>query len=287
MCRWLAYSGGEIPLSELIFNTRHSLIDQSLDARLGPNTTNGDGFGVGWYGRPDSSEIALRNSGTPGLYKSVQPAWNDSNLHDLCRHISSPMFLAHIRASTGTPVQHTNCHPFRHNQWIFVHNGTVREFARIRRAMLHELDEAHFREVGGSTDSELLFLLASQFGLDDNPRQALQHMAGFVERVGWDADIEHPLQMTLGLANGQEVYAVRYSSEGDSRTLYHSNDLQALEAQLSPTQQSLLDEMTHTARCVVSEPLSDLENMWVPIPEASFLTISSGDVYSEPITPKH
>ena len=47
MCRWLAYSGGAIALSELIFDTRHSIIDQSLQSRSSVQTTNGDGFGVG------------------------------------------------------------------------------------------------------------------------------------------------------------------------------------------------------------------------------------------------
>ena len=55
MCRWLAYSGGKIPLDDLIFNTRHSLIDQSVAAKTGNHTTNGDGFGVGWYGEPAST----------------------------------------------------------------------------------------------------------------------------------------------------------------------------------------------------------------------------------------
>jgi predicted glutamine amidotransferase len=31
--------------------------------------------------------------------------------------------LASARASTGTPVQQTNCHLFRDGHWLFVHNG--------------------------------------------------------------------------------------------------------------------------------------------------------------------
>ena len=209
MCRWLAYSGGAIPLSEMIFNTRHSLIDQSLDARLGPNTTNGDGFGVGWIDHLD----------VPGMYKSTQPAWNDDNLYDLSEHVESPLFLAHIRASTG-----------------------------VRRRLLHELDEEHFRGLRGATDSELMFMLAMQFGLADDPKAGLARMVGFVERIGWEADIQYPMQMTLGLADGDKLYAVRYSTEGESRTLYHSNDLATLGQQLSPRQEALLAKMSTKAR---------------------------------------
>lgn len=275
MCRWLAYSGGAIPLSELIFNTRHSLIDQSLDARLGPNTTNGDGFGVGWFDHLDR----------PGMYKSTQPAWNDDNLLDLCRHVESPLFLAHIRASTGTAVAYNNCHPFRYENWLFVHNGVIREFARVRRRLLHELDEDHFRGLKGATDSELMFMLALQFGLAEDPAAGIAHMVGFVERIGWEANIRHPMQMTLGFADGQRLYAVRYSSEGDSRTLYHSRSLDALEQELTPRQQTLLDKMSSKARAVVSEPLSELQALWEPIPEASFIAVEDGEVHVEPFKP--
>src|SRR3712207_7406098 len=112
MCRWLAYSGSPILLEELLYKPDHSLIDQSLHARMGVETTNGDGFGVGWYSARDRSR--------PGRYRNVNPAWNDANLRDLAQHIESPLFLAHIRATTGTPVQQTNCHPFRHGRWLFV-----------------------------------------------------------------------------------------------------------------------------------------------------------------------
>ena len=47
MCRWLAYSGSPILIEELLYKPEHSLIDQSLHARLGVDTTNGDGFSLG------------------------------------------------------------------------------------------------------------------------------------------------------------------------------------------------------------------------------------------------
>ncbi|MEP5763708.1 MAG: class II glutamine amidotransferase [Halieaceae bacterium] len=275
MCRWLAYSGGSIPLGELIFNTRHSLIDQSLHARQGPNTTNGDGFGVGWYGQME----------TPGLYKNVQPAWNDSNLHDLCTHVSSPLFMAHIRASTGSPIQYTNCHPFRYENWLFVHNGVIKEFPRLRRRLLAALDDEYFPALAGSTDSEVMFLLALHFGLRDNVWQGVARMAGFIEQQGKAVGIEFPLHMTLGISDGKHIYAFRYSSEGETRTLFHSKDLGAIEEQLTPEQQVLLDQFTEDARCVVSEPLSDDMGLWEPIPESSFVSICDGEVDVQPFTP--
>jgi predicted glutamine amidotransferase len=103
-----------------VLQRENSLIDQSLHSREGATTTNGDGFGIGWY-----DELG----GVPALYKSVHPAWNDRNLRELAAHVRSPLFFAHIRASTGTAVQETNTHPFRYGRWLFMHNGLVRNFA--------------------------------------------------------------------------------------------------------------------------------------------------------------
>ena len=88
MCRWLAYSGSPIRLEELLLKRDRSLIDQSLHSRQGATTTNGDGFGVGWYeeGEP------------PRVYRSVHPAWNDRNLQRARRRdLVSPLPRAHPR----------------------------------------------------------------------------------------------------------------------------------------------------------------------------------------------
>src|SRR5262249_47187139 len=146
-------------IDELLYQTQHGLIDQSLHARQGVETTNGDGFGVGWYA-PDTF--------LPGRYRSITPAWSNQNLRDIAKHISSPLFLAHIPATTGTAVQETNCHPFRHGRWLFVHNGAIHGFEKIRRELLFKIDPAFFNGIHGSTDSEVLFYLALTFGLESN-----------------------------------------------------------------------------------------------------------------------
>ena len=113
MCRWLAYSGDRILLENILFEPKHSLIDQSMASKSVETPTNGDGFGVGWYGTQPY----------PGLFRSIRPAWNDFNLRDLAGQIESRHFLAHIRAASHATVQATNCHPFRRGRWLFVHNG--------------------------------------------------------------------------------------------------------------------------------------------------------------------
>lgn len=263
MCRWIAYIGAPLPMEELILKPEYSLIEQSYSCRQGAEPTNGDGFGVGWYGdRLD-----------PGVFRSIEPAWNDRNLASIARHIRSRLFLAHVRATTGTPIQQTNCHPFRKENWLFVHNGAIRQYDQARRDLAFAIDPSLFAGIEGTTDSELMFNLALTFGLESDPVTALEKMASFVERVGRDRDVEFPLQMTLGLSDGKRLYAVRYSSEQQSRSLYHSTHVEALR-QINPD----LSQFSPDARAIVSEPLDDMQELWQAVPESSVITIEGGQV---------
>jgi glutamine amidotransferase len=266
MCRWLAYSGSPILLEELLYKPEHSLIDQSLHARLGVDTTNGDGFGVGWYG-PDTE--------TPAVFHSIEPAWNDRNLREVAGHVQSPLFLAHIRASTGTAVQQTNCHPFRHGRWLWVHNGLVRDFHRVKRELALAVDESLFPQMEGSTDSEMLFYLALTFGLEENPPAAVERMVGHVEEVGHRHGTEHPIQMTIGTTDGSSVWAFRYSSEGKSRSLYYSTDMRSVR-EMYP-ERPRLQEASDETRIIVSEPIVDLPGAWNEVRESSYGVVRDGE----------
>jgi glutamine amidotransferase len=256
MCRWLAYSGTPIPLEELLVKRDRSLIDQSLHSRLGATTTNGDGFGVGWYD----------DGGTPRLYRSTHPAWNDRNLRELAAGVSSPLFFAHIRASTGTAIQQTNTHPFRCGRWLWMHNGLVREFARVRRELVLAVDDSLFASIEGTTDSETMFYLALTFGLERDPVSAVERMVGFVEETGRAHGVEHPVQMTIATTDGCSIWAFRYSSEGDSRSLYFSTRMDNLRA-LYPESEELA-RLSDETRVVVSEPLGGLPGAWNEVPES-------------------
>lgn len=276
MCRWLAYSGDAIPIEWLLLRPRHSLIDQSLHAQLGATTTNGDGVGIGWYG--DGEE--------PGLYRSVHPAWNDRNLQELAMHVRSPLFFAHIRASTGTAVQETNTHPFRHGRWLFMHNGAVREFPRLRRDMLLAVDPSLLPAIEGATDSELLFHLALTFGLQDDAAPALERMAGFVEDLGNHHGVADPLQMSVAATDGSRIITARYSSEHESRSLYFSTDVRALRQQHPESEQlEQLEQLSDEARVIVSEPLGDLVGAWQEVPESHVGIVQGGDDELRPFTP--
>jgi predicted glutamine amidotransferase len=274
MCRWLAYSGSPIRLEELLVKRERSLIDQSLHARLGATTTNGDGFGVGWYEQGEP----------PRVYRSIHPAWNDRNLRELAAGISSPLFFAHIRASTGTAIQETNTHPFRHEGWLWMHNGLIREFSRVKRELVLAVDDSLFPSIEGTTDSETMFYLALTFGLEADPVTAVERMVGFVEETGKRHGVELPIQMTIATTDGKTVWAFRYSSEGDSRSLYFSTRMDDLKA-LYPESEELAG-LSDETRVVVSEPLGDLPGAWNEVPESHVGIVQPGTDELLPFKPR-
>jgi glutamine amidotransferase len=274
MCRWLAYTGSPVLVADALYTPEHSLIDQSLHSRLGAETTNGDGFGLGWYDE----------EGTPGVFRSIDPAWNDQNLSELAAHIRSHMFLAHIRAAIGSAVQQTNCHPFRHGGWLFMHNGFVDGFASIKRDLVLAIDESLYPEIRGQADTEILFYLALTFGLEDDPPDAVARTIGLVEEYGRRRGVEYPFQGTIATANGEHLWAFRYSSEGKSRSLFVSRDIHTLR-ELYPDRE-VIQKASDDARLVVSEPIGDLPGAWVEVPEASWGMAGKGDDQIHSFTPR-
>ncbi len=274
MCRWLAYTGSPVLLTDVLYTPVHSLIDQSLHSRLGAETTNGDGFGVGWY---DATPV-------PGVFRSIEPAWNDQNLRELAGHISSHLFFAHIRAAIGSPVQQSNCHPFRHGRWLWMHNGLIRGFAAVKRDLVLAVDESLFSEIKGGTDTEVLFYLALSFGLEDDPPGAVARAIGFVEACGRQRGIEHPFQGTIATSDGQNLWAFRYSSEGKSRSLFFTRDVRLLRQQYP--EREFLREVSDDTRLVVSEPIGDLPGAWIEMPEATYGVVSKEGDQLLPFAPQ-
>jgi predicted glutamine amidotransferase len=272
MCRWMAWHGQPVIIEELLFNSPHGLIDQSLHSRLGAETTNGDGFGVGWYGTGEG----------PGVFHSVSPAWGNANLRELAAHIESPLFMAHVRATSGSAIQETNCHPFKYGDWLFVHNGLVSGYDVLRRELMLAIDPSLFASIQGSTDSEVLFHLALGFGLRDDPLGALEQTLGLVESLAERHGIGAALQASIGVSDGRRLWAVRYATVGPARTLFHSADVASAQA-VHPANSGLRE-----GDClVVSEPFSDLPGAWVEIPESTALVVHSrGEFEQRPFTPR-
>lgn len=274
MCRWLAYSGEPLRPSELVLHPQHSLVAQSLDSALGAETVNGDGFGFGWYPTgPHEGDV-------PGVFRSIEPAWHDQNLRELTQAIESPLFFSHVRAAAGPPIQQTNCHPFRFGNWLFMHNGALAGFSSVKRDLTFAVDPSLYPHIKGTTDSEVLFHLALTQGLREDPVAAMARAIQMVESVGHEHGVNFPMQGTVAVSDGITVWAFRYSSQRQTRTLFHSADIATLQHMYRDVEQ--LRAFGKRAHVVVSEPLNDLPGAFIEVPESTVAVLDDSGYHHHP-----
>lgn len=271
MCRWLAYGGEPIPMDTLLFKPCNSLIRQSLSAQRSVAPTNGDGFGLGWYGDLDR----------PGLYRDTMPAWNDSNLRSLAEQIRSPLFFAHVRASTGPATARLNCHPFRFGKWLFMHNGQIGGWTEVRQEIERSIRKDLYRHREGSTDSEAFFYLLLGNGLAEDPVRAFSRTIRQITDVMRAEGIAEPFRMTAAVTDGRRIMAVRWSSDGQSPTMFHGSGGR-IDCKGS------IVEFAAEGRCtlVLSEPLDEDAAHWEEVPEGSFLVAEGGAVTVSAFRPR-
>lgn len=243
MCRIAAYTGPEIALENVIVRPVHSLLAQSQHANEAKLAVNGDGFGVGWY----------NSQGDLGLYRDVLPAWADDNLVNLCRMVRSHCFIAHIRASTIGETSRVNCHPFKHENWSFCHNGQIPHFGAIRRRMMSALPDPLFDTLRGTTDSEMIFLSLLANGLADDPISAV---AETLAQIGFAPD-RTPTKLACVFSDGETMFAFRHATTGAAPTLYVSG---------------VLD---NGGLSIASEPLCGVAENWTAIPQDTLCTIKA------------
>ena len=252
----MAYSGPPIFLDTVLFEAENSLVDQSLNARWSQVVTNGDGFGIGWYGERDK----------PGLYRDVLPAWNDDNLREVAEQVQSGLFFAHVRAATGeSATARQNCHPFRHGEWMFMHNGAIADFSLLRRELDLAIPEGLYRHKKGTTDSETIFYLLLANGLAEDPSAAYAATVRLVEDAMAAQDIDGPFRFAAIATDGQRMVAIRYSSDRQSPSLFYGLGVGGVE-------QSVM---------IMSEPPDEDAGHWAEVPESSIVFADDGALHVE------
>ncbi len=257
MCRWAAYVGQPIFLEDIVSRPAHSLIRQSQSAMRCTTPVNADGFGLAWYGeRPE-----------PGLYRDVMPAWSDPNLRSLVGQVRSGLFMAHVRASTGTATSRNNCHPFVVGRWSFMHNGQFGGYDAFRRDADLLIRDDLYPQRKGATDSEALFLIALGAGLNDDPHAAMQLAVGRLADLARRRGTAPHVRATCAFSDGQRLYALRYASDDQAPSLFH---------RWSASRQG---------RAVVSEPLETDETDWQEVPPNSFCVFEGDRVHMRAFAP--
>lgn len=250
MCRFLAYQGTPIFLSDLVCSPAHSLVHQSRHAHEAKTGTNGDGFGLGWYGeRPE-----------PGLYRETRPAWSDENLTSFCSQVRSGLFFAHVRAATGTSTTWANCHPFAYDRSLFMHNGQIGGYHRIKRRIEAMIPDNLYDARRGATDSEAIFLMALANGLSLDPISAMARSLNMLCELMKEAGIAEPLRFTAAFTDGLTLWAYRWACDGRAPSLYY--------------------RISREGVVIASEPNDGQHENWCEVPQGTVLTARSGSVSS-------
>lgn len=242
MCRFLAYLGEPTVLERLLVAPKASLIAQSSAAREAKTVVNADGCGVGWYGERDD----------PGVYHGLLPAWSDHNLTSLCRQLRSRMFAAHIRSATSGDVTAANCHPFAYGSHLFMHNGQIGGYERVRRRVDALIPDPIYAHRRGNGDSEAIFLAAVARGLGEDPIGAVAGTLHDILALMADAGVEKALRFAAIHADGHCLRCYRWASDGRPPSLYWRREA--------------------TGRIVASEPFDD-DPDWMEVPNGSVLTL--------------
>jgi predicted glutamine amidotransferase len=261
-------------MSDLLLKTEQSLIVQSYHAKERTEPLNGDGFGVGWYNHDIDP--------TPCVYASIQPAWSNRNLFRLSEKIRSTCFFAHVRAaSKGAYVSEFNCHPFQYERFLWMHNGKIAEFPKIKRKIRESLDDTYYDFIQGTTDSEHAFALflnilgkhIDNYSIADLSNAMTETIRQILE---WkrDADITAPSYLNFALTDGYNILATRYVSHPNFAppSLYLSIgeriEIKEGEYHMVPT-----IKYPNTV-IIASEPLTTEKNNWQAVERNHLITIT-------------
>lgn len=273
MCRFVAYKGHELFLADLLTRSSQSLIRQSFKARERDEPLNGDGFGVGWY----VQEV----DPIPCVLTSTQPAWANRNLKRLSEKIRSTCVFAHVRAATeGSVVTELNCHPFQYDEFLWMHNGVVGDFANIRRKLCNALDDPIYHDIEGTTDSEHAFALFLQYLQRHKGDYDLDRLAKTMSRTikklsHWGPGSEGPPSFcNFVVTDGHSIVASRFVSSADEKpqSLYVAKGIR-FEVH-GGRYRMIKGKGRNEAVIITSEPLTDVREDWEMVPRNHLVTVS-------------
>jgi len=222
MCRYVAYVGEPLLLSEILYEPANGLIHQASNAMESRTRINADGFGVGWYGPDESAD--------PAVFKDVSPAWNNLNLRSLATSVSARCVIAHVRAAQGfDPISRSNCHPFQSGRLLWMHNGDIPGRARLHRRAVAMANDDLVARLAGNTDTELAFtLFLTMLGEERTGNGSADELADAMERtvqriMDWysgDGE-DRPLALNFCVTNGKSVVALRFAHNSPETPTLH------------------------------------------------------------------
>lgn len=173
------------------------------------------------------------------IFQAITPAWSNRNLHRLADKLKSRLVFAHVRASTLGVVSEPNCqcvasavstvlmsatgHPWSYGCLLWMHNGELAQFSKIKRRLQAFLEDRFFHLPLGSTDSEWSFSLflqhlslltdveASSFNYKIL-QQAVLNTIKSINEWNEEAGIREPSLLNFCVTDGKSIIATRYIS---------------------------------------------------------------------------
>ena len=277
MCRFFAYKGNPVLLKDLLITPGHSILKQSYEAKERKEPLNGDGFGIGWY------NYAIDKS--PAVFKEITPAWSNRNLMELSSKIVSGQIFAHVRAATeGLSVNELNCHPFKYKNLLWMHNGKVNAFIRIKRRMLDEIQEHFFERIEGNTDSEYAFaLFLSILNPDQNACYTHEDMVHALRLtikkiIELNKGFDGYSSLNFAVTDGTNFVFSRHTNNPDKNppTLYYTY---GKEFTIQGTQIKITDKTGQNFFMVASEAVDNQNEEWFEIPKNHIFSINNKSEY--------
>lgn len=290
MCRLSAFFGLPICAADLVTRPSRSIITQSFDARerltadpLHPGYLNGDGFGLGWYSSNPNDVI-------PCVYRQARPAWNDPNLSSIAEKVYTPVLFAHVRAaSQGLGVSEATCHPFRYGRFLWMHNGNLGNFGKVRRKLLGGLSEKAFDFAVEHGGSDSAFCFAVFLSLVDDPRSRaspdklrfwMMETLRILEGALRDVEADQTSLLNFVVSDGDSMAASRYvislkNPNADAASLYYSSGNSYESDGDAPGNYAMMHTDRRPSMIIVSsEPLTERRADWVEVPRNSCVVVT-------------
>lgn len=247
-------------------------------------------LGVQGQNHPDGWGMAYYMAGTPHLIKSDKSTVDDTLFKQVSGVVSSQTVLAHVRKATEGALNILNTHPFQFGNWVFAHNGNIKNFHQYKDEIFQKIDPLLRRFILGTTDSELIFFfvlshLKKKIDLANRvcPYQYLefavkQSMDELQKIIGpyslIDNAGEKETYLTFLMTNGESMIAHQ-----GGKKLYYSTYKKSCPDRLSCSSYSDVCEAASASGQVnhlifASEPLSG-DNIWLPMELGQSLGVDS------------
>ncbi|CAJ0914787.1 13556_t:CDS:2, partial [Entrophospora sp. SA101] len=205
------------------------------------------------------------------------------NLSRLAEKIKSHLVFAHVRASNSGALSETNCHPWQYESLMWMHNGHIQDFYKIKRKLVQSLKEDIFLFVQGNTDSEWAFALFLN-QLSDPKNGPFSHeilrsaMLKTIQQLNiWaeEEGINEPSLLNFAVTDGCSVVCTRYINcqTREAASLYFSSGTSFMEYKPGHYKMFKADKREDIV-LIASEPLTFEKTDWLTIPSNTCIVVT-------------